>query len=194
MIAPYLASSLVNLSKPENKSQFRLIKDLNSTKMNDFLIIGCIPVTLFSNMLTFRDNNNSFKMDGDLLETMTNNDFNVSLSNQKVQKLNHEFRKEMYFNIKQKGRKSDRDKSLIKFLKSTAMIASGISTIFSPSDLDELCNGIKLLLPEIQAGNNSDLINKRIIAIVDKISEYKCRSKKQHKQILIKGNLLHERV
>ena len=29
MIAPYLVFSLVNLFKPENKSQFRLIKDLN---------------------------------------------------------------------------------------------------------------------------------------------------------------------
>ena len=29
MIAPYLASSLVNLFKPENKSQFRLKKTLN---------------------------------------------------------------------------------------------------------------------------------------------------------------------
>ena len=32
MIAPYLASSLVNLFKSEKKSQFRLINDLNSTK------------------------------------------------------------------------------------------------------------------------------------------------------------------
>ena len=32
MIAPYLTSSLVNLFEPENKSQFRLLKDLNSTK------------------------------------------------------------------------------------------------------------------------------------------------------------------
>ena len=38
MIAPHLASSLVNVFKPENKSQFRLKKDLNSTKMKDFLI------------------------------------------------------------------------------------------------------------------------------------------------------------
>ena len=36
MIAPYLASSLVNLLKSENKSQFRIKKDLNSTMMNDF--------------------------------------------------------------------------------------------------------------------------------------------------------------
>ena len=55
MISPYLASSLVNLFKPENKSQFRSKKYLNSTTMNDFLINEGIPVTLFSNMLLFRD-------------------------------------------------------------------------------------------------------------------------------------------
>ena len=67
MIAPYLASSLVNLFKPENKNQFRLKKkDLNSTKKNDFLINEGIPVNIFSNMLTFRDSNKFFKLDGDL--------------------------------------------------------------------------------------------------------------------------------
>ena len=57
MIAPYLASSLVNLFKPEKKSQYNLIKDHNSIKMNGFLINGGIPVTLYSNMLTFGDSN-----------------------------------------------------------------------------------------------------------------------------------------
>ena len=45
-IAPYLASSLVNLLKPENKNQFRKIKAINSTKMNDFLINTSKSVTL----------------------------------------------------------------------------------------------------------------------------------------------------
>ena len=36
LISPYLTSSLVNLFKLENKSQFKLKKDLNSTKMNVF--------------------------------------------------------------------------------------------------------------------------------------------------------------
>ena len=36
LIAPYLASSLVEVFKSDNKSQFRLRKDPNSTKMNDF--------------------------------------------------------------------------------------------------------------------------------------------------------------
>ena len=59
MIAPYLASSLINLFKPENKSQIRFKKDLNSTKMIDFLIKEGIPVGKISNMLTFRDSNKS---------------------------------------------------------------------------------------------------------------------------------------
>ena len=41
-----------------------------------------IPVTLFINMLTFRVSIKSFKLDGDLLETITNYDFNVHHSNQ----------------------------------------------------------------------------------------------------------------
>ena len=50
MIAPYLTTSLVEVFKKDNKSQFRLRKDNNSTKMNDFLIHGTIPVTIFSNI------------------------------------------------------------------------------------------------------------------------------------------------
>ena len=105
MIAPYLASSLVNLLKPENKSQFGLIKDFNSTKMNDFLINEGIPVTLVSNLLNFRDSKKSFKLEGDLLKAITVYDFNVDHSNQQDRKLIYEFAKEMNFNIKEKGKK-----------------------------------------------------------------------------------------
>ena len=60
MIASYLASSLFFLLKPGNKFKLRIIKDLDSTKMNDFLIHGIIPIILYSNMLNFRDSNKSF--------------------------------------------------------------------------------------------------------------------------------------
>ena len=114
-------------------------------------------------------------------------DFNVSHSDQEDQKLIYEFGKEMNFNIKHKGRKSDRVKSRIKLLKSTAIMASGVSnTIFLSSDPDEICDRLRLLLQEKHAGNNSDIINDEIVAIVDKKLEYKCITKKQHKQILIK--------
>ena len=63
------------------------MKDYNSIRMNNFPINGCISVTLYSNMLTFGDSNKTFKIDGDLLETRTNYDFNVSHSNPQDQKL-----------------------------------------------------------------------------------------------------------
>ena len=174
LIAPYFASSLVNLFKPENKVQKRLKKDLNSTKLNVFLINEGKPVTLFSEMITFRDSNKSFKIDGELLELITNYDFNISHYNPKNQNLIYEFGKEMNFNIKQKGRKSNRLKSMIKLLKSPTIMASGSpNIIILSSDPDELCNRLKLLLQEKQAGNNSDLFNREIIAIVDKLLEYK---------------------
>ena len=70
-------------------------------------------------------------------------------------------------------------------------MASGISKIiFLSSNLDELCKRMKLLLQEKHGENNSDLINEEIVAIVDKLLEYEGLSKKQHKQILLKCNLL----
>ena len=124
-IAPYLASSLVNLFKPENKSQVKLTKDHNSIALNDFLINDGVPVTFFSNMLTFRDKINSFKLNGDPLETMTIYDFNVSSCKPQDRKLIYEFGKESNFNIGKEGRKSPRDPSLIKLIKSPAIM--GIS-------------------------------------------------------------------
>ena len=139
LIAPYLASSLVNVFKPENKSQFRLRKDNNSTKMNDFLKHRGIPVTLFSNMITFRDSNKSFKLEGDLLKLITDYKFNANHSSPQDKKLIYEFAKEMNCDTKSIGRPSIRHNSIVKILISPAILASGISkTIFLSSDLNEL--------------------------------------------------------
>ena len=74
-------------------------------------------------------------------------------------------------------------------------MASGVSkTIILSSDPNELCDRLKLLLQEKHAGNNSDIINDEIVAIVDKLLEYKCISKKQHEQILLKCINRHIRI
>ena len=191
LIAPYLMTSLATLFTPENKTQFRLRKDTSSSKIIDFLIHRCIPVTLFSNMIIFRDSNKSFKLEGDLLKLMTNHKFNADHSSPRDKKLIYELAKEMNYDTKSSGRPSTRHTSIIKILESPAVLASGFSkTIILSSDPDELCNRLKLLLQEKNAGNNSDIINKEVIAIVDKLLEYKCISKKEHKQILIKCNLM----
>ena len=98
----------------------------------------------------------------------------------------------MNFDLQKIGRPRTRDRSVKRILDSPAIIASGISTIFSSENPDEFCDRLKLLLQPKQAGNSSNVINEEIVAIVDKLLEYKCISKKQHKQILLKCNLLHE--
>ena len=116
---------------------------------------------------------------------------NVDLASLSDKKFLYDFAKETYSDKNITSNESTRDRSLIKVPKSPAIMAYEISTIFLPSDLNELCDGLKRLLQEIQAGKISDIINEESIALVDKSLEYKCISTKQHKQLLFKCSLLH---
>ena len=186
-------NSLLEALKYDNKGQFRLIKDPNPTKMNDFLINENVPVTIFNNMLTFRDTKAIFKLEGDLLEVMTNNKLSVHHSNQQDRKILHEFAKEMKYSVKSKGRPPVRHKSMIRLPNKPAIMASGFTkTLILSSDSDELCDRLRLILQEKHAGNNSDIINEESVAAVDKLLKYKYISNKQLKQILINCNLLHK--
>ena len=191
----YLMSPLSKITNPENTSQFRLVKDSNSNRVIDLKINKTEPITLHDNLLVFRDTNKVFERKGDLLKMITNKNYNVDLASLQDKKLMYDFAEEMNFDLKAAGNKSTRDRTLKKLLKSPGLLvsASGVSkTIFLSSDPDELCDRLKLLLQERHAGNNSDLIFDEIIAIVDILFEYKCISKKQHKQILINCNPLHK--
>ena len=193
ILASYLMSPLSKITNPENTSQFKLVKDSSSNMVNDLKINKTIPITLYGNMLTFRDTNKHFELKGDLLEMITNSKYNVDLASLADKKLMFDSAKEMHFDTKAQGNKSIRDRKLIKLLKPPGLMvsASGVSkTIFLSSDPDELCDRLRLLLQEKHAGNNSDIINDEIVAIIDKLLEYKCITKKQHKQTLIKCNIL----
>ena len=137
-------------------------------------------------MLTLRECNKSFKLDGDILRTMTSYDFNVDHSHPQDWKINYELGKEMKFNTKQVKRKNPRYRFFINLLKSPAIMAAGLSAIFSPERPDELYNRLKLLRQEKQTGNFSNIINEEIVAIVDNLLENKCTSTKQQKILLIK--------
>ena len=161
LIAPYLTTSLVEVFKKDNKSQFRLRKNPNSTKMNDFLIHGTIPVTIFSNMIVFRDSNKSLRLEGDLLKVITNYKFNVDHSSPQDKRLIYEFAKAMNYDVKSTGRPSTRHNSMVRLLDQPAIMASGFSkTIILSSDPNELCDRLKLLLQEKHGGNNSNLIDE----------------------------------
>ena len=97
----------------------------------------------------------------------------------------------MHFAERRVGNKSTRDRTLIKLLNSPTIKVSGISkTIILSSYSNELCYRLKILLQQKHGGNDFNLIDEEIVAIIDKLLEYKCLSKKQHKQILIKCNLI----
>ena len=115
ILATYLMSLLSRITNPENASQFKQVKDPSSNRVNDLKINKTIPITLYGNMLTFRDTNKQFELKGDLLEMITNSKFNVDLASLSDKKLMYDFAKEMHFDQKALGKKSTRDKSLIKF-------------------------------------------------------------------------------
>ena len=195
VLATYLMSPLSKITNPEKASQFKLVKDSNSNRVNDLLINKTVPLTLYNNMLTFRDTGKEFELKRDLLKMITNKNYNIDLASLQDKKLMYDFAKEMKFDLKAQGNKSTRDRTLIKLLKSPGLMVSASDfskTKFLSSVPDELLKKLKLLLQEKQAGNNSDLINEEILAIIDKLLEYKCISKKQHKQILLKCNLLNK--
>ena len=127
------------------------------------------------------------------MKVVTNYKFTADHSTPQDKKLIYGFAKEMNYDTKGTGRPSIRHSCIIKILESPAIMASGISrTIILYSDHNELCDKLKLLLQEENAGINSDIFNDEIVAIVDKLLEYKCISKKQQKQNLIKCNLLNK--
>ena len=193
VLATYLMSPLSRITNPENSTQFKLVKDYNSNRVNDLLINNTIPITLYGKILTFRDTGKNFELKGDLLEMITNTKYNADLASLQDKKLMYDFAKEMHSDQKAVGNKSIRDRKLIKLLTSPVLMvsASGTSkTIFLSSDPNELGDRLKLLLQEKQAGNNSYKINDEIVVIIDKLLEYKCISMKQHKQILLKCYLL----
>ena len=149
ILATYLMSPLSRITNPENASQFKLVKDPSSNRVNDLKINKTIPITLYGNMLTFRDTNKQFELKGDLLEMITNCKFNVDLASLSDKKLMYDFAKGLHFDERNVGNKSIRDRKLIKLINSPGLMvfASGVSkTIFPSSDPNEICDRLKLLL------------------------------------------------
>ena len=87
ILASYLMSPLSKITNLENTSQFKLVTDHNSNRVDDLKIHNSIPITLYGNMLTFRDTNKQFELKGDLLEMITNTKYNVDLAKLSDKKL-----------------------------------------------------------------------------------------------------------
>ena len=93
-------------TNPEKNTQFSLVKDLNSNRVNDLLIHNTIPITLYNNLLTFRDTDKEFELKGVLLKMIFNRIYNVDFASLSNKKIMYDFSKEMFFDIKAPGNKS----------------------------------------------------------------------------------------
>ena len=71
IIASYLITLLSKITNLENFSQFKLVKDHNSNRVNDLLIKNKTPITLYNNLLTFCDTGKEFELKGDILKMIT---------------------------------------------------------------------------------------------------------------------------
>ena len=87
-----------------------------------------IPITLYGNLLTFRDIGKVFTLEGDLLKMIITKNYNIDFASLQDKKLMYDFAKEMNFDVRAIGNKPTRDRTLIKLLKSPGLIvfASGI--------------------------------------------------------------------
>ena len=149
ILATYFMSPLSRITNPDNTSQFKLVKDPSSNRVNDLKINNSIPITLHNNLLSFRDTNKQFELKGDLLKMITNDKYNVNHASLADKKLMYDFAKEMHFDKNRVGNKSTRNRTLINLLNSPRIMASGVSkTKFLSSNPNELCDRIKLLLQE----------------------------------------------
>ena len=111
-------SPLSKITNPENITQFELVKDSSSNRVNDLLIHNTFPNILHDTLLTFRDTSKVFELKGDLLKIITSKNYNVDLASLSDKKLMDNFAKRMNFNIKAQGNRSTRDRTLINLLKS----------------------------------------------------------------------------
>ena len=187
ILASFLLPPFSKNINPENISQFKLRKDSNSNRVNDLLKHNSVPITLHDTLLPLRDTDKTFGLKGDFLERITNKNYNVDLASSSDTKSMYDIAKEKNFDLKAQGNESIRDRTLINLLKSPGLTisASRVSqTIYLPSDPNQLCDRLKLLIHEKKSGINSDIVKQDIAAIVDKLIEHKCIYKKQHKQLL----------
>ena len=78
----------------------------------------------------------------------------------------------MRFDFKQVGRPSTSERSLKKkCLNHQLSSLREFQQYFLPENPIELCDGLIILLQDKQAGNNSDIINEKTFAVVDRIPE-----------------------
>ena len=94
-----------------------------------------------------------------------------------------DFNKESIFVILNKVKNFQKGKGLTAV---GAAETNEVEYIFLPSDPNELCDRLKILLQEKTGGNNNPQIDQEIMAISDKFLEYKIIEIEEHENMISK--------
>ena len=124
------------------------------------------------------------------MKRINNENYNVDLASLLDEKLLYEFAKAIYCDVKATVKRSTRDRRLTKLPNSPGVIVSALGVPkanFHPCDPNKFCDRLKFLLQEKQVGIFSSSINEKIVAIIDELLGYKCKSTKLCKFLLSKG-------
>ena len=82
-----MSSPLSKITNLEYTSQFKLVKDHNSNRVNYLLLHNTIPVTLYNNFLSFRVTGKIFELNGDLFRMVTNKNYIADLASLSEKKI-----------------------------------------------------------------------------------------------------------
>ena len=112
-------------------------------------------------------------------------DYVFNKTNSPDAKQNFKFLDEVQFDIHPKS-KNSRDKNLMKnFYHKRALLESGVQEVFFLSENpNDLCNLRRLKFQGKQAGKHNTRFDNEMVAIIDKLLEYKCFTPTQHKKLL----------
>ena len=190
-----IIKTVSNLLNDKNKSQFSLepVTQFGEGNPNLFTINPTNPqqVLIKGSTITFENGNTYNLNDPDLQYFMTNTQIDKEIHNEN---LIHSFLNDMKYNLNYGDKKSKRYyfiKDLINQYKyqhipyQLCQLGSGFNQyVFLPSDPDELVDQLKLLYFEKVGGNDNPMLNEQIIAIADKLLQYKCITTNQHQNIL----------
>ena len=191
-----IIKTVSNLLNDKNKSQFSLepVTQFGEGNPNLFTINPTNPqqVLIKGSTITFENGNTNNLNDPDLQYFMTNTQIDKEIHNEN---LIHSFLNDMKYNLNYGDKKSNRYyffKDLINQYKyqhipyQLSQLGSGFNQyVFLPSDPDELVDQLKLLYFEKVGGNDNPMLNEQIIAIADKLLQYKCITTNQHQNILL---------
>ena len=187
-----IIKTVSNLLNDKNKGQFSL--EPVEGNPNLFIINPINPqqVLIKNYTLTFLSSGNKYNLkDPDLQYFMTNTQIDKEIHNEN---LIHSFLNDMKYNLNYGDKKSKRYyfiKNLINQYKyqhipyQLSQLGSGFNQyVFLPSDPDELVDQLKLLYFEKVGGNDNPMLNEQIIAIADKLLQYKCITTNQHQNLM----------